>query len=117
MLLDLDELPHVVSIYRSRLVADSGGGINPVYDVLVAAGVPCQIMFGTSTERSEFSQSQFQRNSNTIAFNESSGDYLARGESLTDDRTGDKYRLTGISRKQGIGTIPDYLIVSVTAVE
>jgi hypothetical protein len=68
-------------------------------------------------ESNEFSQSEFERNSHTIAFNEASSAYLVRGYKLIDDVNGDAYRITGISRKRGIGGIPDYLIVQVTQVE
>lgn len=117
-LLDLDELPHAVDVYGPpTLVRDTGGGTNPTWPTLAAAAVPCQIMFGSAGESNEFSQSQFERNTNNIAFNEASSSVLVRGYKLVDVRTGDSYRITNISRKQGIGGIPDYLIVSVTQVE
>lgn len=117
-LLDEDEMPHRVTIKGPpTLVRDSGGGTNPTWPTTAAAGVPCQIMFGSSGESNEFSQSQFERNTNTIAFNESRSSVLVRGYLIVDDVTGDSYRITNISRKQGIGGIPDYLIVSVTQVE
>jgi len=116
MLLDVDELPHAVSIYSPSNSVDGGGGTNTVWTTLVAANVPCQIMFGEGGERNEYDQSQFERNTNTIAFNESAEPLIARGYRFTDERTSEKYRVTGVSRKQGIGGIPDYLIVQVTQV-
>ncbi len=117
-LLDLDSLPHRCSVLGPPVnVQDSGGGINPTWPTLAASGVPCQIMFGGGGESSRFDQSQFQPNTHTIAFNEASADLLNRGWKLVDDVSGDSFHITGISRKQGIGGIPDYLIVQVTQVE
>ncbi len=109
-------MPHQVSVYYPTLSTDTSGGTNEDWTTPAATGVPCQIMFGEGGESNEYSQSQFQRNVNTIAFNEEWWDVLTRGERLTDDRTGDKYRVTGISKKQGIGGIPDFIIVGVTQV-
>lgn len=117
-LLDDDEMPHRVSVYGPPVnVQDSGGGINPTWPTLAASNVPAQIMFGGGGENPRWNQSQFEGNVNTIAFNGSHADILIRGWKLVDDVTGDSYHITGISRKQGIGGIPDYLIVQVAQVE
>ncbi len=117
-LLDEDSMPHRVSVYGPPVnVQDSGGGINPTWPTLAASGVPAQIMFGGGGESSRFDQSQFQSNTNTIAFNEQRSDILIRGWKIVDDVSGDSFHITGISRKQGIGGIPDYLIVQVSQVE
>ncbi len=117
-LLDSAELPHLVSVFGPPVnVQDSGGGTNPTWPTLAASGVPCQIMFGGGGESSRFDQSQFQSNTHTIAFNEASADLLVRGWKLVDDVTGDSFHISGISRKRGIGGIPDYLVVQVTQVE
>lgn len=117
-LLDESEMPMSVDVLGPPLVTtDSAGGSVITWPTTAASGVPCQIMFGGGGESNEYSQSQFERNTHTIAFNESRSDVLIRGYKLVDTRDGSSYRITGISRKQGIGSIPDYLIVQVTQVE
>ena len=62
-LLDEDEMDQSVSIYGPPVnVQDAGGGINPTWPTLAAAGVPCQLMVGGGSEGNEFSQSQFEKN-------------------------------------------------------
>jgi hypothetical protein len=109
-----DNLEHRITIYGPPVMTEDAAGAQvPTWPNVRASAVPCIILFGQGGEANEFSQSERQRQSHTIAF----GDYdggLQSGDIMVDDYTGRTFRFTGDRKQQGYGGIQDFIYITVT---
>lgn len=108
-----DDLPHSVSIYLPTVAQDASGGEVITFTTLRAAGVPCLISAGQGGERDEFTQSQRQVSTHTIAFAGDNDGGVQPGDQLVDDNTGSIYRYTGGRPQQGVGGIANWNLITV----
>ena len=108
-----DSLPHICTIYGPPTTAtDTGGGVLTTWPTVRQANVPCLFNSSMAGERDVFSQPNLS-GTNTVAFNEYAE--VERGDLLVvvdGPYAGQQMRVDGINSVDGIGNIPNFLLVT-----